>query len=537
MILLIIAVTMNFILAFFVYRDNSKSATNILFGLLGCVMSLWLIANYVSLIPQSSTDENLSWIRLSIFLAMPMTALFFLLAHTIPNNYLMLKQKWVIALAVVTFGTMLINISPFAFTDVAVVNGGISPLPGPGIIPFALFSSLLSIFAIWIIFQKFRKSAGIERNRLRFILGGIVSMLCLIILSVFIPVVLFRVSLFVTLIPLYALVFLGATAYAIVRHELFNVKIIATEGVSIILCVVLFSKIFVAKSGVEITIDSFILLLSVIFTVLLVKSVSREVKERERLDALTKELASVNERLIKLDRLRSEFLSFASHQVKSPMAVVKGYAELILEGSYGNVPPLVAGVITKIKDSVDRLISLVNNLLDLRRLEEGKMDYVMEDVDIALLARDVGSEFSTLAESKGLKFSTDISKDELMISADSQKLRQVIQNFIDNAIKYTEKGEVKLAVERKNRNGRMSAIISVTDSGMGMKPELIANLFTQFTRDPSVKNLIQGTGLGLYIARQIVIAHKGEVWAESAGEGKGSTFFVSIPLVSGQRSE
>ena len=116
-----------------------------------------------------------------------------------------------------------------------------------------------------------------------------------------------------------------------------------------------------------------------------------------------------------------------------------------------------------------------------------------------------------------------------MIKADEVRLRQVIQNLIENAIKYTQKGFVKVNLRLTTDDQQQGVLFSVSDSGMGIKPEVLPELFDQFKRAKEAR-LIQGTGLGLYIAREIVKAHKGEIWAESEGEGRGSTFYVRLGI-------
>jgi signal transduction histidine kinase len=233
------------------------------------------------------------------------------------------------------------------------------------------------------------------------------------------------------------------------------------------------------------------------------------------------------------------------------MAVIKGFASLILEGGYGEVPPQIREVVLRIKESVDRLIVLVNNFLDLRKIEQGKMDIQLEDLDIVALTESIVEELKMVAVSKNLQLDFSSTLPNIKIKADEQKLRQVIQNLIDNAIKYTEAGWIKVKVETikedvgviRNKesaaagelltvlsSAKESVLISVADSGRGMPAELLPQLFNRFTRDKKVAKAIQGTGLGLYIAKYIIDAHGGEIWAESPGEGKGSTFFIKLPI-------
>jgi signal transduction histidine kinase len=243
---------------------------------------------------------------------------------------------------------------------------------------------------------------------------------------------------------------------------------------------------------------------------------------------MTMQLETANLRLSQLDKLKSEFLSFASHQIKAPMTVVKGYATLILDGCTGAADQQTCGIASKIKDSADRMIGLVNAFLDLRRIEEGRIQYVWAELDLVHLLETVTEELRQLAARKGLELKLEPSARPWRISADAATLRQVFQNLIDNAIKYTDKGSVTVSTE-PGTNGAVRILIR--DTGRGISPQLLPKLFGQFSRDPSVSREIAGTGLGLYIARQIIQAHRGTVWATSEGPGRGSTFVVQLPTV------
>jgi len=245
---------------------------------------------------------------------------------------------------------------------------------------------------------------------------------------------------------------------------------------------------------------------------------------QQEVERQTAELQKTNIELKKLDKTKSEFLSFASHQVKAPMSIVKGYASLILDGTLGPASAKIKDVITKVRNSSDKMILLVNNLLDLRRIEENRMEYNFEEADVVELVKNIVSEMSLLAKNKKLKLSFYSSVDKAKARIDIQKISQVVQNLIDNAIRYTEEGWVKVNVKKQAND----IIISVSDTGRGISEELKAKLFSQFTRDEVVKKEMQGTGLGLYIAKQIVLAHQGEIWAESKGLGKGASFYVKL---------
>ncbi|MEK7568027.1 MAG: ATP-binding protein [Patescibacteria group bacterium] len=243
--------------------------------------------------------------------------------------------------------------------------------------------------------------------------------------------------------------------------------------------------------------------------------------------SLFEQIKEANEKLKELDRLKSQFLSFASHQVKSPMTVVKDYATLIYDGTYGKVSPKIRETAKKIKNSADRMIVLVDDFLDLRKIEEGKMEYNFEEIDVKQFIKEIVDELKLLATEKKLKLTFEAKIKGVKIKTDKQKMRQVIQNLIDNAVKYTPKGFVKVVLDYGD-DKKESVLIIVGDSGIGVSKELLPHLFEEFRRDPKAGKRIQGTGLGLYIAKQIVSAHHGEIWAESEGEDRGSRFCVRL---------
>jgi len=250
----------------------------------------------------------------------------------------------------------------------------------------------------------------------------------------------------------------------------------------------------------------------------LAKGLESQVEQR------TKELRETNQELIEMDRLKAGMYSFVSHQLRAPMGVIKGFAQLIYDGSYGEVSDKVKERLLEMKKSVDRQLELIDDFLDLRKIEEGKMEYHFIDVDIVGLVRSVVEELRLLAEEKGLEL---IFREQLtlIVRADEQRLRQVIFNLVENAIKYTERGFVKTTIDYDRNNN--SVLITVSDSGLGIASEILPDIFTEFKRIQTAKK-IKGSGLGLYIAKQIIEAHNGEIWAESDGEDKGSRFYVKL---------
>jgi len=245
-------------------------------------------------------------------------------------------------------------------------------------------------------------------------------------------------------------------------------------------------------------------------------------KEVER---QTKELKQANEDLKKLDKAKSDFISIASHQLRTPLTAIKGFTSMILEGSYGRTTKVVHDKLEKIYESAERLIRLVNDLLNLSHMEGGKMEFDFQKINLTQMVKSVCEELDIQAQKKKLKLTVNLPEGDLFVKADEQKLRQVVMNLIDNAIKYTEKGKAEVFV--KEIDGKIQ--FSVKDTGLGMKPEEIAGLFQKFVRGSEASHYhTEGAGIGLYVARQLIEAHQGRVWAESEGEGKGSTFLVEM---------
>jgi signal transduction histidine kinase len=525
LVILSIAVIANTLLAYLVLRSNFRSATNIIFAFLSLFTILWLVSSYFFRL-QELPSPTLWFGRLSIFFAAPMSLLFFLLTHTFPGAKLRLNRQWFVLMLVLTAVMMILNISPFAFTSAEIVDGSVSLSSGLGLIPFAVLSTFYSVLALYILFKKYKSFHNVEKKQVRLVLIGMSLMLALVTITILFPIIFTHSVFFVNFIPIYTLIFLSLTAYAIVKHHLFDLKVIATEALTVIVWILLFSKTLVSESLTGRIVDILILIATISFGILLIKSVRNEVLQRERLQILTKELQAVNERLKDLDQLRAEFLSFAAHQVKGPMNNVKGFASLIADGTYGAVSPEAQDKANKIAQNAERTISLVNNLLDLRKIEVGEFtkEFNFEEVNFTVFVRDIVEDYQITAQTKGLSIEFKSWSDTVMVRIDAEKIHQVIQNVIDNAIKYTEKGYVHVEL----RDEGESVLVEIADTGFGMSPDMIGKLFQRFSRDEKTKKEIRGTGLGLYLAKVITDAHQGSIWAESDGEGHGSRFYVRL---------
>jgi signal transduction histidine kinase len=225
------------------------------------------------------------------------------------------------------------------------------------------------------------------------------------------------------------------------------------------------------------------------------------------------------------DHFKLHLLALTSHQLKTPLGIIRGYTALLRDGYYGEVDGRAKEVIAKIELAAEDLVNLVDNVIDLRKVEEGRVEYQMENIDFIKVARRSADELGHMAMAKGLNFSFEAPEKEVVIYGDEQKLRHVIQNLIDNAVKYTQAGVVRVKVEEKEKD----IVFSVEDTGDGLPASTKKILFEESMDDERAKRELRGSGLGLHVAKLFVEAHQGKIWAESEGEGKGSKFSFSIP--------
>ena len=245
---------------------------------------------------------------------------------------------------------------------------------------------------------------------------------------------------------------------------------------------------------------------------------------------LTEELQKRAQELKELDRLKSAFLANMSHELRTPMNSILGFTDVMLEGLDGELTENMDNDLRLIQKNGRHLLHLINDVLDMAKIESGKMNLNLETFKVHALLDDVMSITSTLAAEKKLSLVIDDASDQAIeVYADNTRLRQVMINLVNNAIKFTEAGKVTICAKPMD-DARV--LVSVKDSGIGIPPDKLEAVFLEFTQvDVSTTRKAGGTGLGLPISRRLVEMHGGRLWVESTGvHGEGSTFFVEMPL-------
>lgn len=256
---------------------------------------------------------------------------------------------------------------------------------------------------------------------------------------------------------------------------------------------------------------------------------SRLARIREqRLTTRTKNLAREREKLLSLNAAKDEFISLASHQLRTPATAVKQYLSMTLDGYAGDITQDVRTILEKANASNDRQIDIVDDLLEVARVDAGKVDLIKTEVNLVPLAQEVINEYSALLDDRLQAATLSYSEPGISAQIDRQRLKMVLENILDNASKYSaEHTTITFHISRDAHH----ATIDVTDQGVGIAPQDKTKLFGKFTRlDNPLSISVGGSGLGLYWAKRIVRLHKGKITVSSV-VGKGSTFSIVLPLV------
>jgi signal transduction histidine kinase len=245
----------------------------------------------------------------------------------------------------------------------------------------------------------------------------------------------------------------------------------------------------------------------------------------EDLNQTSKELKKANIKLKGLDHLKSMFIASMSHELRTPLNSIIGLTGIILQGISGKITEVQRKELMMVKNSANHLLVLINDIIDVSKIEAGKVELVIEELDLSELIQEVSNSFKIAVDKKGLKLSLE-TPERLIIKSDKLRAKQVIINLMSNAVKYMDKGEIEIKAAKKDE----CVEVSVADTGIGIKKENIKMLFKQFSRiHVAGMTRVEGTGLGLYISKKIADLLGGEIEAKSEF-GKGSKFTFTLPL-------
>ena len=273
------------------------------------------------------------------------------------------------------------------------------------------------------------------------------------------------------------------------------------------------------------------------------QTIARQVALPLKSAALYQEIKETNVKLEKLEKIKSDFISIVSHELRTPLTSIKNSVDII--SRVAQIPDNAEQFLSMAKRNIGRLSEIINDLLDISKIEAGKMDFKFENIDINTVISAVKTSLYAVAAEKNLALVTDCIENIPLISADSKRLEQVLTNLVSNAIKFTPNGEIKITSrlinaseinkenEFKEELSKLAGdfvMVSVKDNGIGIAKEDILRAFDKFAQiENSLSRKVGGTGLGLPIAKQLLERHGGTIWCESEPE-KGSEFFFVIPV-------
>ena len=695
----------NVLLGLFTYYKNPKSATNKLLAFLAFQIAIWSILNYLSL-HQATEAATLFWIRLDMLPGAPMGPTIYLLVRSFPHPEIGISRPKLFIIGLLVLITMLLAISPYMFTDAIFEGNNIKAIPGPAIALFAINFIGFLILSFITLIRKFKRSRGIEKVQLKYLLLGLIITFSLIATTQFLFVIFLKTSFFIPFGPLYTLILVGSISYAIVKHRFLDIRLVVARSVAYTLLVAILGllyasglfaigsfitkertsssnliistmlalviafsfqplrrllekitdkflykekydtaillnilsktmastltlsdltfkileimtsqmrlsyaafilsqkeKIYVAESrhdreALKISNYEYDLLKSKdqllvfeelpegklknllrgkgIFVVLPLKTKKQfigllalgekesgdiyfkqdidvleilgpelavalqnaqrfeEIKQftivlQEEVRRATSDLRTANLKLKELDKLKDEFISIASHDLRNPMTTIKNYIWMVLNTPKKSEPEKKENL-KLAYGATEHAISLVNDMLDVSRIEAGRIQLDPKKFDLSKLASEVVDNFSPEAHKKKIKLSF-LGKNDFKVFADEDRIRQVVTNLISNALKYTlENGVVSVSLAKINSKIETK----VADTGVGIKKNDMEKLFTKFGRlDNSLTAISKtpGTGLGLYITKNLVELSGGKIAVESE-PGKGSTFTFTLPI-------
>lgn len=529
-VLVLIATIANMVYGLVVFSQDRKDATHVAFFCLIIGVGAWGIGmlSFRGWFPgfDLALAARILYASAAII---PFASLYF--ARVFPEHEVTVPLWQKVFIPLPFFAVLLLSLWP------GILIEGASRSAGESLIHFNLWAHVvyvayISIYFSWvflILMRRYYHAEGVLRTQLTFIiLGTLTTTSIALVTNLILPF--FDIFTYNWLGQVGVIAMITGITYAILKHHLFNAKIIATELFIFFLWIFILARTLLADSLQERIANLGLFGATVFIGLLLIRSVIREVGAREKIEQLAKDLEKANARLKELDRQKTEFVSIASHQLRSPLTAIKGYASLLLEGSYGKLSKQVTESIKKIFDSSKYMAISIEDFLNVSRIELGTVKYDMKDFSFATLGEEIVGELLPAAGERHLNLEfKDESRGKAIIRGDYGKLRQVILNLVDNSMKYTKEGGVTVTVTCDEI--KRVAQLSVVDTGVGIPSEILPKLFGKFVRAKNANEVnVMGTGLGLYVAKQFVEAHRGRVWAESLGQGKGSTFKVELPL-------
>lgn len=519
---------LGFIIGSLIYSRDVRRADTLSFFLLSWVFCIWAL--FLGIFESIESGE-LSFLILKILYLLtallPVAVLFFVSTLSQDGKIIFSKIKLLVSTAPFFILTILFLTLPNLLFN-SIKNDAINIrtiLSDSWFLVIVLYVFLYLLVSIILLHRKYKQSAGIFKSEVKYILFSI-SVTSFFVLFTGIVLPFFDFYGFFWFSVIFIFIFLCSVGYSILKYNFWNLKLASTDLFTSLISLMLLFELFLSISVVDFIIKTIILLLVLFAGLFLVKNVREEIENREEAERLVRDLADINDNLHLLNKQKTEFVTTSAHHLRDPLTVINGYTSMILDGSFGGVNKKTREAVNRILESSKRLVVIVEDFMNISKIESGNMNFEFSNVDISKMIKEIVDEMYISAKERGLKLELNIDNNNFISKVDSGKLRQVVLNLIDNAIKYTPNGYVNISLSKEN-NGKI--LIKLSDTGIGMSKETLKKIFHKFSRaDRASKFHTGGSGLGLYIARQMLKKHEGRIWARSEGVGKGSTFYVEL---------
>lgn len=535
----LIPVVLSLLLAIFVAFKAKFNLFSKIFLTFVSFISIWFVGDYIV---WTSSNYNLVYAVWSFLLYIEIV--FFVLAMYFAFVFVRERDisKWVktlfIAITLVPLVVTLMKKSVLGF-DQSVCEA----VNNTFLDNYKLFieSGIGITIVIYFVQSIFKKQDPKDKKADLIVLGSIILFLSVFGVSEYISSLtgIYEINLYsLFILPL----FLLAIIYAVFEFDIFHFNILGTHYLVVGLVVLVGGQLFFISGDADRLLTIITIVLTLVLSIILFRNLKKESDQRVRIENLSKDLEAskmrleetnmklenANDKLKELDKLKTEFLSLASHQLRSPLTAIKGYSSMLVDGDFGKINDKAKEAASRIFESSSNLAIVVEDFLSVSKIESGGMKYEMIDFDFTELASNMAKDLSITAEKKGLKLSyTDDKTGPYNVHGDKEKLRQVALNFIDNSIKYTKEGSIEVGLSHVGGKVRFA----IKDTGMGMTPAIKASLFQKFARGEGGKVNSSGSGLGLYLAKEIAKAHNGNVGVDSPGPNLGSTFWLELDSV------
>lgn len=535
-ILVSLVLILDITLGIIVYIRDRKNIINYSFFWLTFWTMIWIASNFLENEPALKDHSNL-FIKIDFASAFLLGYYFFVFCVNFPRKILFpLHGKIVLFFVPLVF--CILSFSDFIIKDINFYDNTLNF--SRGILYWVYAAILISYIVIGCLslFLKFRTLKELEKIQTMYILSGFTLSASLALVINLILTQLIPISANVNRIGIYGIIFfIIFTTYAIIKHYLMNIKLIATELLVGLVSIVLFVDLLISNNSLPVVFLKLgILIVFIYLGISLVKGVLREIKQKEDVErayeieksALEKE-KEVHKEFERLDKAKNQFMLATQHHLRTPLTSMRGYLDLIFGGSYGKIPPKMLEILKRFEISTKNEVKLVNDFLDVSQFQLGKgVVFLREGVDLAPILKEAVEDVSLEAKDRGIYVKAEIPDNISKIKADEQKLKAAIYNIVDNAVKYTKQGGVTVSLKEVGNKVR----VVVKDTGVGISKEDKDKLFGKlFERGEQAQKIFStGRGIGLYITFKIVEGHNGKIWVESEGEGKGSSFFIELPI-------